>query len=39
MKTLRRFIDKADMDFDEAAESAGKTEIPVKQSHEGEVTP
>ncbi|XP_078382313.1 uncharacterized protein LOC144664999 [Oculina patagonica] len=43
MKTLRRFINKDDMDFDEAAESAVEkrkfTEIPVKQSHDKEITP
>ena len=39
MKTLRRFIDEDDMDFDESSGvCSGKTEIPLKQSHAREVT-
>ena len=39
MKTLRRFIDEDDMDFDEAAESAVEKRKFIKQSREGEITP
>ena len=40
MKTLRRFIEEDDMDFDEAAESAvAQTKIPAKQTYAEEVTP
>ena len=40
MKTLRRFTEEDDMDFDEAAESAvAKRKIPVEQTNEKEIAP
>ena len=37
-KTLQRFFDEDDMDFDSRV-SSGKTKLPDKQSHEKETTP